>query len=224
MNPSASQFNGPGFVVPTQDGGQVKAAIGRDARRAAREQGQAGGRVLPGTRLNPVDTTQSVNRPEGAEVLLNLGRTPKAETEAARVVGVEGPRLRTTRQVAPQEEETPIYLDLADARVQANSHWARSKNPNDLNMYEVENDAWEMTNKQNPLSDVEGKSRRHRTDLGDVLRTISKGRLKDSQGAGLTANPTKGWHPRNAGPSRVKPSQWDRPDVKYTPELEAERS
>jgi hypothetical protein len=208
-----------------------KHAVGSDARRAGREHLQEAAYALGSessssktpTRVSEHHTTDSLNRPWGADVLLNLGRTPKAEREASPVVGVDGPRKRTTTQVPKRpDDETPIYRDMADRSVQADPAWARSKNANDFNLNEVDNDAWSMTNRQNRRTVSEDGSSR-RTNLGDVLRTINTGRTKEARGEGLTVHPTKGWHPKNAGPSRVRSSQFERTPVEYGPALEAER-
>lgn len=208
-----------------------KHSVGSEARRAGREHLQEAAYALGSgsspsgtpTRISSNETTDTLHRPWGADVLLNLGRSPKAEREAARVVGVEGPRKRTTSTVPKRpDEDTPIYRDMADRRVQANEAWARSKNPNDFNLNEVDNDAWSMTNRQNKRTVEEDGSRR-RTNLGDVLRTINEGRTREARGEGLVAHPTKGWHRKNAGPSKVKPSQFERTPVEYNEALEAER-
>jgi hypothetical protein len=146
-----------------------------------------------------------------------------AEREAPRVVGVDGPRKRTTTQVPKRpDDETPIYRDMADRSVQADPAWARSSNPNEFNLNEVENDAWSMTNRSNRRQGRPDGSAK-RTDLGDVLRTINRGRVKEARGEGLTVHPTKGWHPKTAGPSKVRSSQFERTPVEYGPALEAER-
>ena len=206
-----------------------KVGIGAEARKRGREHLQEAAYALGSesspakkpTRISATENTDTLNRPYGTEVLLNMGRTPKAEREAPRVVGVESRRSN----VVPKrpDEETPIYRDMADPSVQADPAWARSSNPNDFNLNEVENDAWSMTNRQNPRVSHPGEDGRRRTNLGDVMRTINQGRTREARGEGLVVNAVKGWHPRTAGPSKVKPSEFERTPVEYGPALEAER-
>ncbi len=209
-----------------------KASIGSEARRLGRVHlqeatyalGSASSPSGTPTRVSSTETTDTLNRPYGADVLLSLGRTPKAEREAPRVVGEDGPRKRTTTQVPKRpDEDTPIYRDMADPSVQADSAWARSKNANDFNLNEVDNDAWSMTNRQNRrVAQPDGTSKR--TGLGNVLRTINRGRTNEARGAGLTVNPSKGWHPVTAGPSKVRSSQFERTPVAHSAGLESERA
>lgn len=182
----------------------------REARVRSRQNLQEAAYALPGTPLGRGNTPESLGREYGADVLMNLGRTPKAEREAAPVVGVDGPRKRTTTQVPKRpDSETPIYRDMADPSVQADATWARSSSPNEVNYNEVDNDAWSMTNRNNPRSArpsnnyTVGRDDRRRENLGDVLRTINRGRTNEVRGKGLTADPKKGWHPKDAGPSKV---------------------
>lgn len=183
-------------------------AVGTQARRESRTNLQEAAYALPKTNLGGGKTPESLGREYGADVLMNMGRTPKAEREAPRVVGVDGPRMRTTTQVPKRPDaETPIYRDMADPSVQADKEWARSSNPNDFNYNEVDNDAWSMTNRNNPRQ-VRQKSNfnvareeKRRDNLGDVLRVINKGRTNEARGKGLVPSP-KGWHPKDAGPSK----------------------
>lgn len=214
----------------------AKVSIGADARRAGRQHLQEAAYALGSessssgtpTRISATETTDSLNRPYGTDVLLNMGRVPKAEREAPRVVGVDGPRKRTTTQVPKRpDEDTPIYRDMADPSVQADPAWARSSNANDFNLNEVDNDAWSMTNRENPRIAHPNETRSRRTTLGDVVRKINEGRTQEARGKGLVAHPTKGWHPKDAGPSKITPTEKEderSPDpVKYTDDLERER-
>lgn len=207
-----------------------KVSVGSEARTRGREHLQESAYALGSesspkgtpTRISATENTDTLHRPYGAEVLLNMGRTPKAEREAPRVVGVESRRRSNVVPKRP-DEETPIFRDMADPSVQADPAWARSSNPNDFNLNEVENDAWTMTAVHAPQTIPHTNDGMRRTNLGDVLRTINAGRTREARGEGLVAHPTKGWHPRNAGPSKVKRSEEQRSAVKYGPELEAER-
>jgi len=214
----------------------AKVSIGADARRAGRQHLQEAAYALGSesspsgtpTRISATETTDSLNRPYGTDVLLNMGRAPKAEREAPRVVGVDGPRKRTTTQVPKRpDEDTPIYRDMADPSVQADPAWARSSNANDFNLNEVDNDAWSMTNRENPRIAHPNEDRSRRTTLGDVMRTIHQGRTQEARGKGLVAHETKGWHPKDAGASKIKPTEPEderSPEpVRYTDDLERER-
>lgn len=183
----------------------------REARVRSRENMQEAAYALPGTPLGQGRTPESLGREWGADVLMNMGRTPKAEREAPRVVGVDGPRKRTTTQVPKRPDvETPIYRDMADPSVQADKDWARSDNPNEFNYNEVDNDAWSMTNRNNRRQAREtsnfnvAREDKRRDNLGDVLRVINRGRTNEVRGKGLVADPQKGWHPKDAGASKVK--------------------
>lgn len=217
-------------------------SIGSGARRAGRQHlqeaayalgSESGSRPTRISQTEGIEDTDSLNRPYGTDVLLNMERTPKAEREAPPVVGVGGPRKRTVTTVPKRPDgDTPMYRDMADARVQANPMWARSTNRNDFNLNEVENDSWSMTNRQNPRKREgveQGVNKQHgadsprRTDLGDVLRTINENRTREARGEGLVVNPTKGWHPKTAGPSRVRSSQFDQVPAEYNEGLESER-
>jgi hypothetical protein len=203
---------------------------GAEARRRSRENQQEAIYALPGQVLGDGRKPETIHRPYGTDILTNLGRTPKAEREAPRVVGVEGPRKRTTTQVPKRpDENTPIYRDMADPSVQANAAWARSANPNEFNLNEVSSDAWETTSRHNePRAraksnfTVERKESK-RDNLGDVLRTINKGRVNEVRGKGLVAHPDKGWHPKDAGPSKVGRST-DTPASPDYSTLESERA
>jgi hypothetical protein len=206
-----------------------RVSIGAEARRRGRENLQEATYALPTSSLGRGQTPESLNREYGTDALLNMGRTPKAEREAPRVVGVEGPRKRTVTSVPKRPDaETPIYRDMADPSVQADSAWARSNNPNDFNLNEVDNDSWSMTDRNNERRTraksnyaPERKDRR-RDNLGDVLRTINRGRTMEARGKGMTVDPKKGWHPKDAGPSKVLRSNESQGYV--NPEaLEAER-
>lgn len=211
----------------------AKQSVGSDARRAGREHLQEAAYALgtesgKPTRISSTETTDSLNRPYGTDVLLNMLRTPKAEREAPRVVGVGGPRMRTTTQVPKRpDEDTPIYRDMADPSVQADPAWARSANANDFNLNEVDNDAWSMTNRENPRIAHPNEDRSRRTTLGDVLRTVNRGRTQEARGKGLAVHEKRGWHPQDAGPSKIKATEEQdarSPEpVKYTEGLEGER-
>lgn len=217
----------------------TKKPVGRDARVAGREGLQEAAYALGSesspegtpTRISSTENTDTLNRPRGADVLLSLGPTPKAEREASRVVGVAGPRKSMVVPKRP-DEETPVYRDLADPSVQADPAWARSPNANDFNLNEVDNDSWSTTDRKNSRksdSVYRGVNKQHgagsprRTTLGDVLRTINEGRVREARGEGLVVNETKGWHPKTAGPSRVRSQQFDRAPVVYNEDLESER-
>jgi hypothetical protein len=202
-----------GFWGNTMDVSR-RVSIGAEARRRGRENLQEATYALPGTQLGSGRTPESVNREDGADVLLNMGRVPKAEREAPRVVGVEGPRKRTTTSVPKRPDaETPIFRDMADPSVQADNAWARSSNQNEFNLNEVDNDAWSMTNRNNVRRTREksnyapAREDRRRDNLGDVFRTINRGRTMEARGKGLTVDPNKGWHPKDAGPSKVGRSE-----------------
>lgn len=198
-----------GFWGNTMDVSR-RVSTGAEARRRGRENLQEAAYALPTTTLGRGQSPESMNREYGVDVLLNMGRTPKAEREAPRVVGVEGPRKRTVTSVPKRpDEETPIYRDMADPSVQADNAWARSSNPNEFNLNEVDNDAWSMTNRNNvrrtrdKSNYAPAREDRRRDNLGDVFRTINRGRVMESRGKGMTVDPTKGWHPKDAGPSKV---------------------
>jgi hypothetical protein len=189
-----------------------RVSTGAEARRRGRQNLQEAAFALPTTQLGSGRTPESVNREYGADVLLNMGRVPKAEREAPRVFGQSQGRGSSTVPKRP-DDETPIYRDMADPSVQANSAWARSSNPNEFNLNEVDNDAWSMTNRNNVRRTREKsnyapeRKDRRRDNLGDVFRTINRGRTMEARGKGLTVDPNKGWHPKDAGPSKVGRSE-----------------
>lgn len=218
-----------GFWGNTMDVSRRVTGSGAEARRRARENQQEAIYALPKQVLGGGMKPETLGREYGTDVLTNLGRTPKAEREAPKVVGVDGPRKRTVTQVPKRPDaETPIFRDVADPGLQANASWARSANPSEFNLNEISSDAWSETNRHNTRRAREKsnfnvtRDERKRDDLGDVMRVINKGRVNEIRGKGLVAHPDKGWHPKDAGPSKVRPGE-DRAAVDYA-NLESERS
>lgn len=217
-----------GFWGDTMDVSR-RVSIGAEARRRGRENLQEAAYALSSTSLGGGQTPESLNREYGADVLLNMGRTPKAEREAPRVFS-EKPQGRGSSTVPKRpDEETPIYRDISEQSVQANNTWARSSNPNDFNLNEIDNDAWSLSNRHNQRRTREKsnyapeRKERRRDNLGDVFRTINRGRTMEARGKGLTVHPTKGWHPKDAGPSKVSRDTESYGYADYS-SLESERS
>lgn len=204
--------------------------LGSEMRRASRANVQEAAYALGSqpqtqpeparpTRINDSMTTDTINRPYGADVLTNLG--PSADSGATRAF----------RDISSLEADT--------IRAPGERLFGRTGNPNDISLNEVDNDSWSATNHANPRRTREetpfrpGREDRRRDNVGDVFRTINRGRLNAARGVSMTADPTKGWHHdkndrgEKVGPSKIKkslPDVGERPDAEYTPDLESERA
>lgn len=162
-------------------------------------------------------TTDSIWRPKGAEVLTNL-------------------------QASGDAKGTRAFISMMDNESDSGRHptsrlFAPTGNLNDISLIEIDNDAWDYTNKNNrlgasgrgPTDRADGKHKR--IDLGDVLRTINYGRTQSARGINMKAHPEKGWHEdTNAQGEKVNPRKKRKNDddgersvVEHSPALEAER-
>lgn len=195
-------------------GAEMRLESRKNRQEAAYALGSVGGAP---TRINPRMDTDTINRPYGAEVLTNL--QPSGDAKGTRAF------------ISMTANESDAWRHPRDR------NFAPTGNQNDISLNEVENDSWSMTNRTNkrggsgrgPTKRADGLKKR--TDLGDVLRTINKGRTQSTRGINMTTHPTKGWHEdtnaqgQKVGPSKNRTNADDgvRSVVEHSPALASER-
>lgn len=210
-----------------------------ETRRVGTKNMQEAAYALPKTPVGGQGTPERLGREYGADVLLNLGKT--ASASGSTFLDLHENEAETINQTLPRHSARQILHGRAMVEVPGVQRRGEETaaapdtvpDPRHASLNEVDNDSWSMTTRANVRSTVgNNKSRfrapreeRRRENLGDVLRTINRGRTYAARGSEMTVDKEKGWHPTDAKPSKIKsnPDDGERSPVAYTPELEAER-
>lgn len=198
--------------------------------------------ALPKTPVGGQGTPERLNRPWGADVLLNLGSSQSKggepfldlhANEAETIVdSMGGKHARPNIYWGRATSEIPTSARVGDEGARND----RVPDPRHISLNEVDNDSWSMTNRHN-LRGASGlgpgrTDSRSRIQLGDTLRLINHGRTLAARGIGVTVHPEKGFHldsnekGEKVGPSKVKkdlPDVGERTAPKYDAALESER-
>lgn len=210
-----------------------------EARRVGSKHLQEAAYALPKTPVGGQGTPERLGREYGADVLLNLGKSQSAG--GSTFLDLHENEAETINQTLPRHSARQILHGRAMTEVAGVQRRGEESaaapdmvpDPRHASLNEVDNDSWSMTSRANVRSTV-GKDKarfrvpreeRRRETLGDVLRTINRGRMYAARGSEMTVDKEKGWHPTDAKPSKIKsnPDDGERTPVTYTPELEAER-